>query len=121
MWTTSSNKLILGIYTHFLNNVYKLIHPLLTLHFLAGHYTSLVIAEVIVVVMYEFKIIAKWGVCVADNVDNNDTYVAILVERLRPGEETTTRRSRYFAHIVNLAAKAFIYSKKYKGFIVEAE
>ena len=53
----------------------------------------------------------KWGVCVADNANNNDTYVAALVRSLRPDEESTARRSRCFAHMVNLAAKAFIYGK----------
>jgi hypothetical protein len=77
--------------------------------------------DIIEAVMHEFGIADKWGVCVADNADNCDTCVAALVTRLRPGEPTTARRSRCFAHIVNLAAKAFIYGKKAEGFIAEAE
>ena len=120
MWTAPMGTPILGICAHFLNNAYELVHPLLALRFLAGHHTGLVMAEVIEAVMYEFGIVDKWGVCVADNADNNDTCVAALVNKLRPGEDTTARRSRCFAHMVNLAAKAFIYGKKAEGFLTEA-
>ena len=74
--------LILGIYAHFLNNMYILIHPLLTLHFLVGHYTKPIMVEVIKVVMHKFRIADKWGVYVVDNADNNDIYIAALVRSL---------------------------------------
>ena len=72
-------------------------------------------------IMNEYGIADKWGVLVADNADNNDTAYKILVDVLRPREPINARRSRYFSYIVNLTTKAFIYSKRYKSFITEAE
>jgi hypothetical protein len=112
MWGIPTGSPILGICAHFFNNMNELVHPLLALHYLVGNFTGLVMAEVTEAVMYEFGIVDRRGVCVADNADNNDTCVAALVRSLQPGEETTARRSRYFAHMVNLAAEAFIYGKR---------
>ena len=121
MWTSPPGTPILGICGHFLDHNLRLIHPLLALRYLRGHHTGAAMAEVIEAVMNEYGIADKWGVCVADNADNCDTCIAALVNSLRPGEELTARRSRCFGHIVNLAAKAFIYGKKAEGFILEAE
>ena len=71
--------------------------------------------------MREWDIVEKWGVCVADNAENNDTACRALVRDLRPGEPEGVRRARCFGHIINLTAKAFIYRKKAEGFITEAE
>ena len=73
--------------------------------------------EVIEVVMYEFRIVDKWGVYMVDNIDNCDIYIASLVRKLQPSEAITLRRSWCFTYMVNLAAKAFIYRKKAKGFL----
>lgn len=78
---------------HFLNNIYKLIHPLLGLQFLVGYYISKAIVKIIKVVIYKFRIVNKWGVYIVDNVNNYDTYVASLVKKLRPSEAITLRRS----------------------------
>ena len=121
IWTTPTQKPILGICSHFLDSEYKLQHPLLALRFLAGHHTGSAMAEVIEAVMHEFGIADKWGVCIADNADNCDTCCATLVKSLRPEEPVTARRSRCFGHIVSIAAKAFIYGRKAEAFIAEAE
>ena len=121
MWTSPAGVLILGICSHFLDEQYEFKHPLLALRFLVGQYTSVVMAEMVQSVMVEYEIREKWGVYMADNTDNCDTCVAELVRRLRPIEPSTARRSRCYAHIVNLAAKAFIYGKSAEGFVAQAE
>lgn len=121
IWTAPTGVPILGICGHFLDEQLQLRHPLLALRFLAGHHTGVAMAEVVREVMTEWGIVDKWGVCVSDNADNNDTTCKALVEALRPNEPTTARRARCFGHMVNLAAKAFIYGKNSEGFIAEAE
>ena len=99
----------------------KLVHPLLALREVRGSYTGQAIAEVIEGIIVEYGMVDKWGVYMADNTDNCNTYCRALIERLRPGEPTDGRRSRYFSYIVNLATKSFIYGRDYETFIVEAE
>lgn len=121
IWSTPSGTPILGICGHFLDSSLQLRHPLLALRFLPGSHTGVAMAEIIQAVMENFGIVDKWGVCVSDNAENNDTTCKALVEALRPNESTTARRARCFGHMVNLAAKAFIYGQRFEGFIVEAE
>lgn len=52
--------------------MYELVHPLCASLLSRKPYWPSQ-AEVIEAVMYEFGIVDKWGVCVADNADNNDT------------------------------------------------
>ena len=58
---------------------------------------------------------------VADNTLNYDLAYAALVKQLRPREDKTGRRARYFGYILNLAAQAFIYGKDNKAFVAEVE
>jgi hypothetical protein len=121
MWTSPSGIPILGVCAHFLTQQLELVHPLLALRYVEGHHTGQAIGEVLKAVMVEYGIVVKWGVCVADNADNCNTCCRWLVGELRPDEPTTARRSRCFGHMVNIAAKAFIYGKGFETFIVEAE
>ena len=110
IWTSISQLLILGIYAHFLALDLTLQHSLLALRVLPEDHSGEGMAEVIKKVMLEYKIVGKWGVYISNNASANDSCCAALVRDLRLGEPITGRRARYFGHIVNLAAKAFIYS-----------
>lgn len=121
IWTAPTGAPILDICAHFLDEDLQFRYPLLALRFLAGHHTGVAMAEIIESVMAQFEIIDKWGVCVSDNADNNDTTCKALVEALRPNEPTTARRARCSGHEVKQAAKAFIYGKSNEGFIAQAE
>ena len=121
MWTSPSSMPILGVCAHFLTPQLELVHPLLALREVEGSHTGEAMAEIIREIMVQFGIVDKWGVCVADNADNCNTCCRALVRQLRPGEPTKGRRSRCLGHMVNLAAKAFIYGKQFESFIAEAE
>jgi len=68
-----------------------------------------------------FEIEDKIGVWVGDNVGNVNTAVKALVRRFRPNESETGRRSRCCGHIINLAAKAFLFGNDYNVFIDDIE
>ena len=61
------------------------------------------------------------GVCVTDNASDNGTAVRSLFAALSPElKDLTGRRVRCLAHIVNLAAKAFLYKTEADAFVEEA-
>ena len=113
--------LILGVYGHFLDKNLRIKHPLLGLKFISGPYTGSAIADIILRLMGEYGIRERWGVLMADNADNNDTAYKKMVSELYPNEGDGARRARCYGHMVNLAAKAFIYGNNNEGFLAEAE
>ena len=110
VWTSPSRIPILGICSHFLDNSLCMRHPLLALRYLPDRHTGPAMAQVVQEVMRVYEMLERWGVLVADNATNNDTCCEALVTQLCPDEDSeTARRARCFGHMVNLAAKAFIY------------
>ena len=57
------------------------------------------------------------GVFIADNVGNYNIIIRALVKRYFSNESKGARRGRCLGYIINLAAQAFIYSKKNKAFV----
>jgi hypothetical protein len=96
-------------------------HPLLGLRYISGPHTGLAIADIVLKLMGEYDIRERWGVLVADNAENNDTACKKIVSEIYPTEGDGARRARCFGHMINLAAKAFIYGQNNEGFLVEAE
>ena len=72
--------------------------------------------------MKVYEMVERWGVLIADNATNNDTCCEALVKQLLPDEDCkTARRARCFGHMVNIAAKAFIYGVQSERFLAEAD
>jgi hypothetical protein len=62
----------------------------------------------------------KVGVFIGDNVGNIDTAVECLVGEFWLNEVgIEARRARCFAYIINLAVKAFLFSKNCEAFMIE--
>ncbi|RKK13988.1 hypothetical protein BFJ66_g18189, partial [Fusarium oxysporum f. sp. cepae] len=62
----------------------------------------------------EYGIRERIGAGVCDNVSSNDTCLASLYRQLSPAmteEDIRNNRTRCFGHIVNLAARAFLWGK----------
>jgi len=74
------------------------------------------IAEVIIPVLQHYEVTSKLGVFVADNVDSNDSAIRAILSNLRPDLDIRTRRSRCLGHNINLAAKAFLFSRDVTAF-----
>jgi hypothetical protein len=83
----------------------------------SGTYEASILAEVV----QEYDFVDELGVCVADNAGDNDTAVRSLFNNLAPEvKDLTGKRVRCLAHIVNLAAKAFLYKADAEAFEAEA-
>jgi hypothetical protein len=75
----------------------------------AGEYEAKILADVI----KEYEFADNLGVCVADNAGENNTSVRALFRTLHPElKDPAGRRVRCLAHIINLAAKAYLYGGK---------
>jgi hypothetical protein len=74
------------------------------------------ISEAILPVLEEYKIGPNLGVFVADNADSNDTAIRAMLQVLRPDLNIEDCRSRFLGHILNLAAKAFLFGKETSAF-----
>ena len=67
--------------------------------------------------MEEFELEKRIRVFVGDNVGNINTTIKVIMMRFRPNEASSRcRRARYFGHIINLAAKAFLLGNNYEAF-----
>jgi hypothetical protein len=83
---------------------------LLGLKRIKGLYSRENITEVMIPVLKEYEVAPRLGVFVADNADSNDTAVRSILAQIRPDLDPTSRRARCLDHIINLAAKAFLFS-----------
>jgi hypothetical protein len=112
-WTSPSYKSMISICAHFLTLELTLRHALIGFKEVVGVYDRENLAEYIINLLLELEIDHKLGVFVGDNAGNIDTAVDAIVRRLRPNEASNpgARRSRCLGHIINLAAKAFIYGE----------
>ena len=71
-------------------------------------------------VIQDWELQDKVGVFIGDNAGNIDTAVECLVGEFWPNEVgIEARRARCFAHIINLAAKAFLFGKNCEAFVIE--
>jgi hypothetical protein len=60
-------------------------------------------------------IISRLGFFIANNAGNNDTYIRAICQSLDI-KNPKTRRVRCLDHIINLAAKAFLFDKDVDAF-----
>jgi hypothetical protein len=63
-----------------------------------------------------FELDSNLGFFVADNAGPNDTAIRVILRDLNPDiKDPDSRRVRYFAYIINLVAKAFLFGKDVKS------
>lgn len=75
----------------------------------AGEYEAKILTDVV----KEYEFTDNLGVCVADNAGENNTSVRALFRTLHPElKDPDGRRVRCLAHIINLAAKAYLFGNK---------
>jgi hypothetical protein len=118
-WPSPSCKGFLGVAAHFLGEEYELEHLLIGFREVEGRHIGENIAEVLLRLIEEYELEDDLGCFVADNASNNDTAIEEVLTKLNPNctkEEVLSRRSRCLGHIINLAAKAFIFGKDIEGF-----
>lgn len=116
LWTSPNEYAICGIVAHFVGHQYSNQSVLLALKRLTGPHGGENIAEVIIPILQEYKIVDRLGVFVTDNAKSNDTAIRAILRQLRPDLQLKARRSRCLGHIINLVAKAFLFGTNVKAF-----
>ena len=74
------------------------------------------IAEIIVEVVLEFGFSKRLSVYVSNNTNSNDTAWKAVLSVLHPDRDLKASCSHCLGHIINLAAKAFIFGKNVAAF-----
>jgi hypothetical protein len=116
LWTSPHQLAICAVVAHFVSPQYRNISVLLGMKKMKGAHGGENIAEVVIPVLEEYHIGPRLGVFVADNVESNDTAIRAIMQSVRPEIRGETRRSRCLGHIINLAAKSFLFGKNVEAF-----
>jgi hypothetical protein len=116
LWTSPNGYAMCGIAAHFIGHQGHVQTVLLALRRMVGAHGGDQIAEIIIEVVTEYGFSKRLGVFVGDNADSNDTAWKATLSVLHPDRDPMTSRSRCLGHIINLAAKAFIFGKNVAAF-----
>uniref|UniRef100_A0A0D2YFF6 HAT C-terminal dimerisation domain-containing protein n=1 Tax=Fusarium oxysporum (strain Fo5176) TaxID=660025 RepID=A0A0D2YFF6_FUSOF len=123
MWTFPNRYAFLGLHAHYLDASYQVQSRLLALRRVWGAHSGDNQATTIYDIFGEYGIRDRIGAGVCDNVSSNDTCLASLYRQLSPAmaeEDIRNNRTRCFGHIVNLAARAFLWGEDPDSFEREA-
>jgi len=107
---------VLAVVAHFLDNNYKNTAVLLGLRRLQGSHSGENMAEIVLDMVSFYNIKDKLGYFILDNATSNDTAVRAILKDHGLGDQYYRRRLRCLGHIINLAAKAFLFGKSIKAF-----
>lgn len=116
LWTSPhQSKSILGIVAHYLDASYVNSAHLLALRRLEDVHSGENIAEIALQVIQDFEL-QNIGFFVLDNASSNDTAVRAILTAEGRLNEYNYRRLRCLGHIINLAARAFLFGNEAKAF-----
>ena len=116
LWTSPNGCAMCGVAAHFIGHEGYVQTVLLALRRMMGPHGGEQIAEIIIEVILEFVFSKRLGVYVGDNAESNDTAWKAVLSVLHPDRDPKATRSRCLGHIINLAAKVFIFGKKVAAF-----
>ena len=105
-----------GIAAHFVGHGKRVQHVLLALRRMKAAHGGKEIAEAIVSTLSSYGITENLGVFVADNAETNDVAWKAVLAELHPHRDPKESRSRCLGHIINLAAKAFLFGDSVDAF-----
>jgi hypothetical protein len=110
LWTSPNGYALCGIAAHFIGHQGRFQSLLLALRRMRDAHSGEQIGEVVISVVREYGIEPqRLGVFVADNAETNDVAWRYALQTLCPLRDASKSRSRCLGHIINLAAKAFIF------------
>jgi hAT family C-terminal dimerisation region len=116
LWTSPhQSKSILGIVAHYLDAGYTNTANLLALRRLEDVHSGENIAEIALQVIRDYEL-QNIGFFVLDNASSNDTAVRAILTVQGRLNEYNYRRLRCLGHIINLAARAFLFGNEAKAF-----
>jgi hypothetical protein len=105
-----------GIAAHFVGHQGRIRSVLLALRKMRAGHDGEQIGEIIIDVVKEYGIAEKLGVFIGDNASSNDSAWSRALKVLHPKRDPQASRSHCLGHIINLAAKAFIFGKNTEAF-----
>lgn len=112
LWTSGNQLPILAVVAHYLDKRYTVRTRLIAFRCLHGSHSGENMANLLVEIVREFDITDQLGFFVIDNASSNDTCLQALLHQILPhstAEQIQQRRIRCWGHILNLAAKAFLF------------
>jgi hypothetical protein len=110
LWTSPNSLGFVAAVAHFLDKDLKNRSLLIGMRRVRGSHSGENIAEAIIPIILEMGIVGNLGYFITDNATNNDVAIEVILRRLRPDvTHPGHRRVRCLGHIINLAAKAFLF------------
>ena len=116
LWTSPNGYSLCAVCAHFVGSNLRNTTALLGLKRMRGPHGGENIAEVVIPVLEEYEVGPRLGVFVADNAESNDTAMRSILAQIRPELTVAPRRARCLGHIINLAAKAFLFGSDIEAF-----
>jgi hypothetical protein len=117
LWTSPNSLPLVGIVAHYLDKDLVNKSTLIGMRRVRGTHSDENIAEIMIPVLEEMGIVSRLGYFIGDNAGSNDIYWRAICRKLRPDiKEPDRRRVRCLGHILNLAAKAFLFGKDADAF-----
>jgi hypothetical protein len=117
LWTSPNSLPIVGNVAHYLDKDLVVQSTLIGMRRAKGAHTGENIAEAMIPVLVEMGVVSRLGFFVGDNAGNNDTCWRAIYRKLCPDiKAPDNRRVRCLGHILNLAAKAFLFERDADAF-----
>ena len=101
---------------HFLDAKKELRIVMLAVRNIHGDHSEKNQAKAIIPVIDEYGLKEKLSYFMTDKASSNDTYIAEIIDLIRPDLNLGERRLRCIGYIINLVAKAFIFGNKSETF-----
>lgn len=120
MWTSENQLALMGVVAHYLDGkLWRNQSRLIALRKIDGAHSGENMAAYLSDVVNEYEIIDKIGVFTLDNAESNDSCLHTFLRTSDPtvtDEAIKAHRIRCFGHVVNLAAKAFLFGNNAEAF-----
>jgi hypothetical protein len=118
LWTSGNNMAFLGVVAHYLDETFTARSLLIALRQLSGPHSGENQSFLLVEIIKEFRFEQRLGYFISDNVTSNDSAVNFTCESLKI-KNAVQRRLRCLGHVINLAAKAFLFGNDEGSFDFE--
>ena len=116
VWTSSNHLALLAVVGHYTTDQLERRQTLLALRELHDQHSGVNMAELILNVLRDFKILNKVGYFVMDNIKNNNTltdhFANILNQKEGVQYNPWQRRLRCNGYIINLAVRELLFGKQ---------
>ena len=112
---------MLAIVSHFISQSGEVKSCLLGLRHIEGSHSGENIAQSVIAVLEDYEIKDLLGYFILNNVSSNNIYVQEILKQLQPSTNPKKYYLCCFSYIVNLATKAFLFSKEAEAFELEID